>query len=92
MVLGPDGNDWFSDCEGYVGYVTPGGSVVEFDPTQLTGWPGGNIYPEQIAFDSAGNLYVADEDQAIEKITLTNNVPARLPASQIPPTATSTRW
>lgn len=78
MVLGPDGNDWFSDCEGYVGYVTPAGSVVEFDPTQLSGWPGGLIYPEQIAFDSAGNLYVADEDQAIEKITLTGSVPTAI--------------
>jgi hypothetical protein len=77
MVLGPDGNDWFSDCGyGYLGYVTPQGSIVEFDPTQLPGWPGGGSAPEQIAFDSAGNLYVADEEQdGIYKVTLSNDAP-----------------
>jgi streptogramin lyase len=76
MVLGPDGNDWFSDCEGYVGYVTPQGNVIEFDPTQLPGWPGGEFYPEQIAFGSDGKLYVADEEDAVEQITLSADVPS----------------
>lgn len=79
MVLGPDGNDWFSDCGyGYIGYVTPQGAIVEFDPTQLPGWQGEYSSPEQIAFGSDGNLYVADEDGYVDQITITNDVPSSI--------------
>lgn len=85
MVLGPDGNDWFSDCDyGYVGYVTPQGNVFEFDPTQLPGWTGEYSSPEQIAFGSDGKLYVADESGQIEQITLSGDVPSAVAVVQDP--------
>jgi streptogramin lyase len=84
MVLGPDGNDWFSDCNGYVGYVTPQGNVTEFAISTLPGWPGGGFFPEQIAFGSDGNLYVADELEAVEQITLSGDAPSSVVKVQNP--------
>ncbi len=71
MTLGPDGNVWFTDVEGYVGYVTPGGTVFEFSVTALTGQ---SSEPKGLAF-SGSNLYVGDEEGFIDQITLSGSTP-----------------
>jgi hypothetical protein len=78
MAANPvDGNVWFTDDAGYVGYVTPGPSmnVTEFDVTQISGWPGGFSEPRQMAFFN-GKLYVSDENGSVDQITLSGSTPA----------------
>lgn len=91
MALGPDGNIWFSDPTGYIGLATSAGPVTEWDPTQLSGWPGGVSQPTQIAFGPDGNLYVADAAQdMVYKLVIGGEAPVSVvPLSSVGCTVTS---
>ncbi len=61
LVLGPDGNLWFTDFEGgqaYIGDITPAGTTTEYQlnstdaPAGLTSGPGGLLWAAVTNFDS----------------------------------------
>jgi streptogramin lyase len=72
LIVGPDGNLWFTSLtfvarkvsNGFIGRVTPAGVVTEFGtPTPVS-------YPEAIAFGSDGNLWFTEAGaKAIGRIT-----------------------
>jgi len=84
MARASDGNIWFSDPDyGYIGVVTPGGAVTEFDISAIPGWPGGAYapYPEQVATSplDPGAIYVAEDDYSyVLRIAIANGNPTGL--------------
>jgi YVTN family beta-propeller protein len=72
------GNYYVTDRDAHrIRKITPGGTITTFAGTGICGYNGDNIkstkamvcYPSGMAFDSAGNLYVADSyNQRVRKI------------------------
>jgi streptogramin lyase len=76
MVLGPDGNLWFADDDGFIGKVGPNHVATEYDITALPSWPSGTGFdPEALTFGSDGTLYVGNYDDGMEQITIAGGVP-----------------
>ncbi len=72
------GNYYFSDADSHrIRKVTPGGTITTIAGTGICGYNGDNIpateamicYPNALAFDLAGNLYVADSgNERVRKV------------------------
>lgn len=79
MAKGPDGNVWFTDDAGYIGYVTPGGgSITEWDLWELSGFTGNYPEPEQFAFGADGNIYVADYSGLVDQVIIAGDQPVSM--------------
>jgi hypothetical protein len=91
------GNYYVTDRDAHrIRKITPGGTITTFAGTGICGYNGDNIkstkamvcYPSGMAFDSAGNLYVADSYNQRSRpsrepgVTLTTATAGRPPARQ----------
>ncbi len=86
IVAGPDGNLWFTQQQGRIGRVTPGGAITEFGEADGLN-PGG--IPNAIVPGPDGNLWFTDvgPTKAIGRITPSGAITefsAGLPVSTFP--------